>query len=98
MIAPTLPPDDWYRYHASGCGTRYRGCAPDCPKDTWERTGVWIGPVAAALLSPVLPLTPLPQRFVKRGYYMCCVICGMTIDYCTSPGWSGDGQPGAAYR
>ena len=25
--------------HSKGCGTRYRGCAPDCPKDQWERNG-----------------------------------------------------------
>ena len=22
------------------------------------------------------------RRFVKRGYYMCCVDCGLTVDYC----------------
>jgi hypothetical protein len=29
---------------------------------------------------PILP--PAAQRFVKRGFYMCCVTCGLTIDYC----------------
>lgn len=28
------------------------------------------------------PLPPLPSRFVKRGFYMCCVKCGLTVDYC----------------
>lgn len=26
--------------------------------------------------------TPNPTRFVKRGGYMVCVECGLTIDYC----------------
>lgn len=42
MISPTMP-ENWYTYHSVDCGTRYRGCAPDCPKDIWERTGVWTG-------------------------------------------------------
>lgn len=37
------PPHNWYDYHSSECGTSYRGCAPDCPKDTWERERRWIG-------------------------------------------------------
>jgi hypothetical protein len=29
------------------------------------------------------PPAPAPAtRFVKRGFYMCCVTCGLTIDYC----------------
>lgn len=38
------PPPDWYNYHSEACGTAHRGCAPDCPKDVFERTGNWIGP------------------------------------------------------
>ena len=39
-------PLPWYAIHTEECGTMYRGCSPDCPKDIWERTGVWIGPEA----------------------------------------------------
>ena len=38
-----LPPPDWHDDHARGCGTVRRGCVRGCPKDTYERTGVWIG-------------------------------------------------------
>jgi hypothetical protein len=45
-------PEGYWRFHHPGCGTEYRGCHPDCPKDIYERTGVWTGPskkrVAAA--------------------------------------------------
>jgi hypothetical protein len=34
-------PKDWYLYHLQECGTKYRGCAPFCPKDRYERTGYW---------------------------------------------------------
>lgn len=34
----------WHCCHSPDCGTKYRDCAPDCPKDVWERTGVWTGP------------------------------------------------------
>lgn len=37
-------PRDYWRFHHKGCGTEYRGCHPDCPKDIYERTGVWTGP------------------------------------------------------
>lgn len=40
----SAPVTDYHLYHSDDCGTKYRGCAPDCPKDTWEHTGVWIGP------------------------------------------------------
>ena len=39
-----LAPREYWRFHARGCGTDYRGCAPDCPKDIYERTGKWTGP------------------------------------------------------
>lgn len=40
--AHTAPlPPDWHAHHSEDCGTAYRGCAPDCPKDRYERTGVW---------------------------------------------------------
>jgi hypothetical protein len=42
MSPPRLPPTWWF-YHAPGCGTAYRGCAPECPKDHYEQTGEWIG-------------------------------------------------------
>lgn len=35
------PPRDWYRHHHPGCGTEFRGCHPDCPKDRYEQTGIW---------------------------------------------------------
>ena len=35
----------------------------------------------AALLVAAPPAYP-PQKFVKRGYYMCCATCGMAIAYC----------------
>lgn len=34
-------PADWHLHHSPGCGTNYRGCAPECPKDIYERTGEW---------------------------------------------------------
>jgi len=37
-------PKEWWHYHSRECGTKYRGCAPDCPKDIYERTGRWTGP------------------------------------------------------
>ena len=37
------PPEDWWTYHTKDCGTKYRGCSPDCPKDIYERTGEWKG-------------------------------------------------------
>jgi hypothetical protein len=36
-------PKKWSDCHSHECGTAYRGCAPNCPKDVWERTGLWIG-------------------------------------------------------
>lgn len=45
----TSLPKDYYVYHAKGCGTEYRGCAPDCPKDIYERTGEWTGPIVDPL-------------------------------------------------
>ena len=38
------PPKDWWEYHSMDCGTKYRGCAPECPKDIYENTGEWKGP------------------------------------------------------
>lgn len=38
------PPADTSKFHSRDCGTKYRGCAPDCPKDTYEITGEWTGP------------------------------------------------------
>ena len=35
------PPKNWWQYHTRDCGTKYRGCSPDCPKDIYERTGEW---------------------------------------------------------
>ena len=35
----------------------------------------------AALLVAAPPAYP-PQKFVKRGYYMCCSLCNMAIAYC----------------
>ena len=45
-----VPPPDWWNYHAKGCGKTHRGCAPDCPKDIYERTGRWVGPGKDLLL------------------------------------------------
>lgn len=36
-------PEDWSSYHHEECGTMYRGCSPDCPKDIYESTGKWVG-------------------------------------------------------
>ena len=38
---PDEPPKDYYLYHHKDCGTKYRGCSKDCPKDRYEKTGVW---------------------------------------------------------
>jgi hypothetical protein len=24
----------------------------------------------------------LPSRFVKKGFYMCCCVCGMAVEWC----------------
>jgi len=37
-------PRDYWVYHSPECGTKYRGCAPDCPKEVFEKTGKWTGP------------------------------------------------------
>jgi hypothetical protein len=37
------PPKNWWHYHTKDCGTKYRGCSPDCPKDIYEETGKWKG-------------------------------------------------------
>ena len=37
------PPKNWWMYHTKDCGTKYRGCSPDCPKDSYETTGKWTG-------------------------------------------------------
>lgn len=37
-------PRDWSRFHSRRCGTEFRGCAPECPKDVYERTDEWTGP------------------------------------------------------
>jgi len=39
----TKPPKDWEQYHSPRCGSYFRGCAPECPKDIYEKTGVWTG-------------------------------------------------------
>lgn len=38
------PPADYSRFHSRDCGTKCRGCAPDCPKDIYENTQDWTGP------------------------------------------------------
>lgn len=40
-IDETKAPPNWWEYHVKECGTRYRGCAPHCPKDRYEETGIW---------------------------------------------------------
>lgn len=37
------PPENWWTYHTKDCGTMYRGCSPDCPKNIYEETGEWRG-------------------------------------------------------
>jgi hypothetical protein len=37
------PPKDWWTYHLKTCGTQYRGCDPNCPKNIYEETGKWVG-------------------------------------------------------
>lgn len=45
----------YWSYHARGCGTTHRGCAPDCPADRFYATGKWIGPgLARRLLNRIL--------------------------------------------
>ena len=36
-------PEDWWTYHHQECGTKYRGCSPECPKEIYELTGEWTG-------------------------------------------------------
>lgn len=45
--------------------------------------------ICAALVPPPGIAAPIPsskspavQRFVKRGFYMCCATCGYTIEFC----------------
>jgi hypothetical protein len=41
----------------------------------------------ALLIVPgAAPAPPPAQRFVKRGFYMICCECGLTIDYCKGHG------------
>ena len=37
-------PYKFWRFHASGCSTQYRGCTPDCPKRIYEEIGKCTGP------------------------------------------------------
>lgn len=37
------PPKNWWEHHTKDCGTMYRGCSPDCPKNIYEETGKWRG-------------------------------------------------------
>ena len=34
------------------------------------------------IVAPFMPTPASPSRFVKRGFFMCCTTCGLTIDYC----------------
>ena len=34
--------DNWHTRHHRDCGTKFRGCSPDCPKDHYEKTGNWL--------------------------------------------------------
>jgi len=43
------------------------------------------------IVAPFLP-TPAHNRFVKRGFFMCCTQCGLTIDYCRCGERSADAQ------
>ncbi len=40
---PEKLPENWWLRHHADCGVKYRGCHPiKCPKDQYEKTGVWI--------------------------------------------------------
>jgi len=42
-----------------------------------------IGPACQCGTTPARDPTPArPGRFVKKGFYMCCATCGLTVDYC----------------
>jgi hypothetical protein len=43
---PPLPHRPWHHKHLLTCGTEYRGCAPDCPKDMYEQAQYWKGQFA----------------------------------------------------
>lgn len=52
----TTCPKNWWEYHHAKCGIDYRGCHPTlCPKDQYEKTGVWRNPVEST------PVTDLSQ-------------------------------------
>jgi hypothetical protein len=35
-------PNEYWHYHHKRCGIDFRGCHPTkCPKDQYERTGIW---------------------------------------------------------
>jgi hypothetical protein len=35
-------PTDWWHYHHGDCRNEYRGCHPTkCPKNQYEKTGIW---------------------------------------------------------
>lgn len=62
-------PPDYYHNHHPECGVRYRGCHPSlCPKDQYERTGVWR--TADQLVAPA----PQEVRIGKGG--LCRCSCG----------------------
>lgn len=53
------------------------------PWDDNDRAS-FLADVAALLVAapPAYPPEAQPQKFVRRGYYMCCATCGMAIEYC----------------
>lgn len=70
---------DWWTFHVQECGgTAYRGCAPWCPKDVWERfDGVWLGPSSAAPAGSWTPPAGLPEPFdVDRAHETWGANCG----------------------
>jgi len=64
-------PKNWWTCHSPDCGTKYRGCAPDCPKDHFEQTGEWIGPEAQVVLHlPVRDARELREHLMVHSSTM----------------------------
>ncbi len=59
-------PKNWDQYHSQECGTAYRGCAPGCPKDHYEKTGKWIGPEPTIKLALSLEDARALRVFLER--------------------------------
>lgn len=87
MIAPMIP-------HCGICGWPYQSGAgfQSCTCGTTP-AGATPAPAAPNPAAPIMPATQTaPGRFVQRGGYEVCVVCGFAKAYC--PGHAPAEEPG----